>query len=250
MAGHSKWAKVKHFKGKIDAARARGFSRCSKEITVAAKAGGGDPNFNPRLRTAIASAKAENMPNENIERAIKKGTGELEGVSYEEVTYEGYAPGGVALIIEVLTDNKNRAASDIRSTFTKHGGNLASPGSVAYMFQRRGVILVPKQQIPEDDLMELVLSLGAEDLKAEEENYEVITPIEAFDTILDAIKKKKIEPSSAKLIFLPRTQASVTDETTARKTLNLIEALDELDDIQHVYSNFDIADSILEKLAT
>ncbi len=248
MSGHSKWSKVKHFKGKVDAVRARAFSRCSKEISVIARTGGGDPNFNPRLRTAIASARAENMPNENIERAIKKGTGELEGVHYEESTYEGFAPGGVALIVEVLTDNKNRAAADIRSIFSKNGGNLAAPGSVAYQFQRRGVILVPKSQIAEDDLMALALDAGAEDMKADEEVYEVITPVDIFDIVLEAIRKKKIEPSSARLTFVPQTYTSVTDETLARKALSLIEALDEHDDVQHVHSNFDIPDSILEKI--
>lgn len=247
MAGHSKWAKLKHFKGKIDVARARVFSRCSKEITVAAKAGGGDPNFNPRLRTAILSAKAENTPNDNIERAIKKGTGELESASYEEATYEGYAPGGVALIVEVLTDNKNRAAADIRSAFTKHGGNLASPGSVAYLFQRRSVIVVPKAQIAEDELMTLALDSGAEDMKIGEENYEVITMPDLLDGILDAIKKRKAEPLSAKTTFIPQNYIPVNDEVLAHKVLHLMEALDEIDDVQHVYANFDIPDAILEK---
>lgn len=247
MSGHSKWSKVKHFKGKIDGARARAFSRCSKEISVAAKAGGGDPNFNPRLRTAITSAKAENMPNDNIERAIKKGAGELAGVNYEEALYEGYAPGGVAIIVEVLTDNKNRAAADIRRIFTRHGGNLAAPGSVAYQFQRRGVIVVPKTQVGEDDLLALVLDTGAEDLKTDEANFEIITSVEAFDGVLEAVKKRRIEPVSAKRVFLPQTLAPVTDEAAARKVLDLIEELDEDDDVQNVHTNFDIPDALLEK---
>ena len=247
MAGHSKWSKVKRFKGKIDSARARTFARYSKEIAVAAKSGGGDPNFNPRLRTAIASARAENMPNDSIERAIKKGTGELGDIHYEEVIYEGYAPGGVALIVEVLTDNRNRAAADIRSIFTKHGGSLASPGSVTYLFQRRGVILVPCQQIGEDALTEIILAAGAEDMKLDEENYEIITSVETFDKVLDAIRKKKVEPSSAKLVFIPHVQTPISDETLAKKVLSLIDTLDEHDDVQRVHSNFDIPDSILEK---
>lgn len=248
MAGHSKWAKVKHFKGKIDSTRARVFSRYSKEITVAAKIRGGDPNFNPRLRSAIASAKAENMPNENIERAIKKGTGELEGVNYEEALYEGYAPGKIALIVEVLTDNKNRAAADIRNIFNKHGGHLSAPGSVSYLFQRRGTIVISRSQITEDELMAMVLDAGAEDIKTDEGTYEVLTPPEIFDTILDAIKKKRLEPSSANLAYIPQSYTAVTDETLARKVLGLIEALDEHDDVQHVHANFDIPDSILEKI--
>ena len=248
MAGHSKWSKVKHFKGKIDAARARVFSRYSKEITVAARTGGGDPNFNPRLRSAILAAKAENMPNDNIERAIKKGTGEIGGVHYEESTYEGYGPGGVALIVEVLTDNKNRTAAEIRSIFSKNGGNLATPGSVSYLFQRRGLITIPKSQISEDDLMSLVLEAGAEDLKTEEDHYEVVVPLESFDAVLDAIKKKKIDPSSVKLVYIPQSLTAVNEEATAKKVLQLIEALDEQDDVQHIHSNFDIPDLILEKV--
>lgn len=248
MSGHSKWSKVKNFKGKIDAVRARGFSRFSKEITMTAKAGGGDPNFNPRLRTAIATAKAGNMPNENIERAIKKGTGELEGVHYEELLYEGYAPSGVALIVELLTDNKNRAAADIRRIFTKHGGNLAAPGSVSYLFKRCGVIQIDKTKVSEDDLLTVALEAGAEDVKNEEENYEIITPTENFDAVIDALRKKNLEPLNARINFLPQTSAPVSDEATARKVLELIDALDEYDDTQHVHSNFDIPDAILEKV--
>ncbi len=248
MSGHSRWSKVKNFKGKIDATRSRAFSRCAKEISVAARSGGGDPNFNPRLRTAIIIAKSENMPNDNIDRAIKRGTGEIEGLSYEEFTYEGYGPGGVALLVEVLTDNKNRAAAEIRAIFTRHGGHLATPGAVAYLFQRKGQILIPKSKITEDELMSVVLDAGAEDLRSDEENHEVLTPVEQFDAVLEAIHKRKIEPSSARLTFLPQTLTEIHEESMARKALGIIEALDEHEDVQHVHSNFDIPDSILEKL--
>lgn len=247
MAGHSKWAKVKHFKGKIDGARSRVFSRCSKEISVAARTGGGDPGFNPRLRTAIAAARAANMPADNIERAIKRGTGELEGIHYEEAIYEGYAPGGVAIIVEVLTDNRNRAAAEIRSIFTKQGGSLAAPGAVAYQFRRQGVISVPKSQIAEDDLLTLTLEAGADDMKTEDETYEIFTSAEALDAVVEAIRQKKVEPASAKRLYVPQNQVPVSDENLARKVLNLIEALDEQDDVQHVHANFDIPDAILEK---
>jgi YebC/PmpR family DNA-binding regulatory protein len=249
MSGHSKWAKVKHFKGKIDAARSRAFSRCGKEITIAARVGGGgDPAFNPRLRTAIAAAKAENMPNDNIERAIKRGTGEIEGVHYEEAVYEGYAHGGVAVIVETLTDNKNRTAAEIRSIFTKYAGNLAAPGAVAFQFHRKGTITISKSKVSEDDLMGIVLDAGAEDLKSDDENFEVITPVDKFDAVVESLKKKNIESSRAQLAYVPETLVPVSDESTARKTLALLEALDEHDDTQRVHSNFDIPDAILEKL--
>jgi YebC/PmpR family DNA-binding regulatory protein len=248
MAGHSKWSKVKHFKGKIDAARARAFSRCAKEITIAARAGGGDPNFNPRLRTAIANAKAENTPNENIERAIKRGTGELEGMAYEEVVYEGYGPAGEALLVEVTTDNKNRAVADVRNIFSKNGGKFATAGSVAHRFQRKGQVLVPKAQVGEEELMTLALDAGAEDLKSDDENWEVLTPVEAFDAVLEALRKRKLEASSARLTYVPLMLAPVADESLAKRVLHLLEALDEHDDVQRVHSNFDIPDEILAKL--
>jgi YebC/PmpR family DNA-binding regulatory protein len=248
MSGHSKWSKVKHFKGKIDATRSRAFSRCGKEIAIAARIGGGDPNFNPRLRTAIAAGKAENMPSENIERAIKRGTGEIEGIHYEEALYEGYAPGGVAVIVEVTTDNKNRTAAEIRSIFTKHGGNLAAPGAVAFQFSRKGTITVPKSRVSEDDLMPIVLDAGADDLNSDEENFEIITPVEAFDAVVESLKKKNLEPSRAQLAYVPQNQVPIGDESTARKMLVLLDALDEHDDVQRIHSNFDIPDTILEKI--
>lgn len=250
MSGHSKWSKVKHFKGKVDAARSRAFSRCAKEITISARIGGGDPNYNPRLRTAIAAAKAENTPNDNIERAIKRGTGEIEGITYEEALYEGYAPGGVAVIVEVTTDNKNRAAAEIRSIFTKHGGNLAAPGAVAFQFQRKGAITVPKAKVSEDDLMSIVLDAGAEDLKSDDENFEIITPVEVFDAVVESLKKRNIEPSRAQLAYVPQNPVPITEEGTARKMLGLLDALDEHDDVQRVHSNFDIPDAIMEKIGS
>lgn len=248
MAGHSKWSKVKRFKGKIDAARSRAFSRCAKEIAIAARAGGGDPNFNPRLRTAIANAKAENMPNDNIERAVKRGTGEIEGVAYEELVYEGFGPAGEALLVEVTTDNKNRAVSDLRNLFGKNGGKFGASGSVAHRFQRKGQILLPKPQIGEEDLMTLVLDAGAEDLKSDDANWEILTPIEAFDAVLEALRKRKLEPAGARLTYVPLMTTPVTDESLAKKVLHLLEALDEYEDVQHVHSNFDIPDEILAKL--
>ncbi|MDD2709020.1 MAG: YebC/PmpR family DNA-binding transcriptional regulator [Verrucomicrobiae bacterium] len=248
MSGHSKWSKVKHFKGKIDAARSRAFSRCGKEIAVAARVGGGDPNFNPRLRSAIEMAKAENMPNDNIERAIKRGTGEIGGVVYEEALYEGYAPGGVAVIVEALTDNKNRSAAEIRSIFSKYGGNLAAPGAVVFQFKRQGVITVARDKIAEDELMSLVLEAGADDLKTEGDEYEVYTSVENFAAVVESLKKSKIEPASAKLSYVPQNTVPLNDEAAVRKVLNMIEALDEHDDVQRLHSNFDAPDAILEKI--
>ncbi|MFZ4695192.1 MAG: YebC/PmpR family DNA-binding transcriptional regulator [Verrucomicrobiia bacterium] len=248
MSGHSKWSKVKHFKGKIDSARARVFSRCAKEIAIAARAGGGDPNFNPRLRSAIANAKAENSPNDIIERAIKRGTGDLEGLVYEELVYEGYGPAGEALLVEVTTDNKNRAVADLRNIFAKTGGKFATAGSVAHRFQRKGQILVPKAQIGEEELMTLVLDAGAEDIKSDEETWEILTPVEKFDSVLEVVQKKKLEPSSARLTYVPLMLVPVADESLAKRVIHLIEALDEHDDVQRVHSNFDVPDEILAKL--
>src|SRR2546422_7591348 len=190
MSGHSKWAKVKHYKGVVDAKRGKVFSKIGKEITVACKHGGGDPGFNPRLRTILMKARAVNMPADNIERAIKKGTGELPGVSYEEVTYEGYATSGVALLVDVLTDNKNRTAAEIRSVFTKHGGHMAGAGAVKHLFQRKGHIVVSKEQISEDDLLALVLDAGAEDMSPQDDTYEIITDPHEFETVHKSLEAK------------------------------------------------------------
>jgi YebC/PmpR family DNA-binding regulatory protein len=243
MSGHSRWSKVKHYKGGLDAKRGKIFAKLGKEMSVAAKHGGGDPGFNPRLRTILMKARAANMPVENIERAIKKGTGELGGVTYEEITYEGYAPGGVALLVELLTDNKNRTAGEIRAIFTKHGGNMAGAGAVKHLFHRKGQFLISKDQIPEDDLLAVALDAGAEDVLTHAENYEVITDPHQFEAVHKALEK--IKPQSAEIAQLPSTIVPVTDEKTARAVLELIEALEDNDDVQNVYSNEDIPDAIL-----
>jgi|TARA_B110000495_G_scaffold191403_1_gene194481 YebC/PmpR family DNA-binding regulatory protein len=240
MSGHSKWSTIKHKKGAADAKRGKIFSRLSKEITLAAKNGGGDPDMNPKLRTILLKARSENMPVENMERAIKKGTGELPGVVYEEFVYEGYAPHGVAVIIEVTTDNKNRAASDVRSTFTKNGGNLAGAGAVAFMFHRTGQIIISKEKADEETLMDVVLEAGAEDLKVEDEYFEVLAPLADFDHVSQALSKAEIEPDNAELAYLPENLISITDASDAKQILRLIDLLDDLDDVQNVFHNADI----------
>jgi YebC/PmpR family DNA-binding regulatory protein len=245
MSGHSKWSKVKHYKGGIDAKRGKIFAKLGKEMSVAAKHGGGDPGFNPRLRTILMKARAANMPADNIERAIKKGTGELPGVTYEEITYEGYAPGGVALLVELLTDNKNRTAGEIRAIFTKHGGNMAGAGAVKHLFHRKGQILISKDQIPEDDLLTVALDAGADDVVTHAENYEVLTNPHQFEAVHKAIEAKGVKPQSAEIAQLPSTSVPVSDGKTARAVLELIEALEDNDDVQNVYSNEDIPDEIM-----
>jgi YebC/PmpR family DNA-binding regulatory protein len=243
MSGHSRWSKVKHYKGGIDAKRGKIFAKLGKEMSVACKHGGGDPGFNPRLRTILMKARAANMPVENIERAIKKGTGELPGVVYEEITYEGYAPGGVALLVELLTDNKNRTAGEIRAIFTKHGGNLAGAGAVKHLFHRKGQFLIAKGQISEDELLTIALEAGADDVLTHTENYEVITDPHQFEAVHKALER--IKPQSAEIAQLPSTTVPVTDEKIARAVLDLIEALEDNDDVQNVFSNEDIPDAIL-----
>ena len=248
MAGHSKWAKVKHYKAVTDAKKGKVFSKLAKEITVACKHGGGDPGFNPRLRTILMKARAVNMPADNIERAIKKGTGELPGVSYEEVTYEGYAPGGVALLVEVLTDNKNRIAAEIRNIFTKHGGHLAGVGAVKHLFHRKGQFLISKDQISEDDLLAVALEAGAEDVQTHPENHEVLTGPHQFEAVHKALEVKGVKPQSAEVTQLALTPVPVNDEKIARAILALIEALEDHDDVQNVYSSEDIPDDVMEKV--
>ncbi len=239
MSGHSKWATIKHKKGALDAKRGKIFTRLIKEITIAAKTGGGgDPDGNPRLRTAIAAAKAENMPAENIKRAIQRGTGELEGVSYEEITYEGYGPGGVAIIVEVLTDNKNRAVSEIRHAFSKNGGNLGAEGAVSWMFTKKGVITVAKSAASEDKLTEIVLDAGAEDLSDEGENWEILTDPKDFEAVSEAVKKAGITPETAEITKIASTYTRL-EGTQANAMIRLLEAIEDLDDTQNVYSNFD-----------
>jgi YebC/PmpR family DNA-binding regulatory protein len=246
MAGHSKWAQIKHKKAAVDAKKGKIFSKLSKEITVAAKLGGGDPEKNPRLRTAIEKAREVNMPSENIKRAIMKGTGELPGTTYEEAIYEGYGPGGVALMIEVLTDNKNRTVSEIRHIMSKHGGSMGEAGCVSWMFEKKGYILVDKTKISEDELMAIALDGGAEDMKndPQEDNYEIITAPEDLNKVKSAIESRGIEITLAEITMLPKSYVQL-DEKDAEQMLRLYEALEDHDDVQNVYANFNIPDEIL-----
>ena len=245
MSGHSKWATTRRHKAVVDAKRGKLFSVFAKELTLAARDSGGNPEFNPRLRTLLNKAKTANMPSENIDRAVKKGTGELPGMTFEELTYEGYGPGGVGLNVEVATDNKNRSASAVRSTFTKAGGNLAGTGALAFNFQKQGQFLIGFEKTNEDNLMEAVLDYGAEDIRAEEDHFEVLCPIGDFDSVAQALERAGIESESSELAWVPNTLISVGDGDTAKKVLRLIEELEELEDVQHVYANYDIDDSIL-----
>jgi YebC/PmpR family DNA-binding regulatory protein len=248
MAGHSKWSKVKRFKGAIDAKRGKIFSKLSKEITIAAKAGGGDPAGNPRLRSAIQAARTQSMPNDNIERAIKRGTGEGEVQHFDEIVYEGYAPGGVAVIVEAATDNKNRTAAEIRSIFSKNDGNLASTGSVSYMFHKKGQITVPRAGLDGDRILELALEAGAEELTTEEDQYVITTSHDQLYAVADALKNAGVTTDGQKFTFIPDTTVPVDDETVARQVLRLCDALEEDDDVQNVYSNLDIPDELLARL--
>ena len=249
MAGHSKWSKVKRFKGAIDAKRGKIFSRLSKEISIAAKTGGGDPTANPRLRSAIQTARDQSMPNDNIERAIKRGTGEgSEGVALDEIVYEGYGPGGVAVIVEAATDNKNRTAAEIRSIFSKHHGNLGSSGSVSYMFHKKGQIIVPRASIDEDRILELALEAGAEELTTHEDEYVIITSHDQLYAVAEALKQGGVTTDGQKFTFIPDTTVAVADETVAQDVLRLCDALEEDDDVQNVYSNLDIPDELLARL--
>ncbi len=249
MAGHSKWSKVKHIKGPLDVKRGRVFSKLVKEITVAARMGGGDLSGNPRLRSVVETARAQNMPKENVERAIKKGTGELEGANYEEAIYEAYAPGGVAMIVEAATDNKNRTAADLRLIFGKNHGSLAATGSVSYMFHKKGQITVPRSLADEDRVFESALDAGATDLTVEDSHYLITTPPDRLYAVAEALRSTGIDSDSQKLTFLPDTLVNVTDEATATQVLKLHEALDGHDDTQNVYSNFDISEELLAKLS-
>ncbi len=247
MSGHSKWASIKHKKGAQDAKRGKLFTKLIREITVAARGGGGSSEANPRLRLAIQRAKDANMPQDNIERGIKKGTGELEGVSYEEITYEGYGPGGIAIMAEVLTDNKNRATSTIRNIFSKKGGNMAGQNSVAWMFEKKGYIVIDKSAVEEDKLMDIVLSAGAEDLRVEETTYAVIADPSDFEKVKKALADSNIEVEAAEITNVPKNTVKV-DAANAKKVLALVDELEEDDDVQHVYANFDIPDDILKEL--
>ena len=239
MSGHSKWATIKHKKGALDAKRGKIFTRLIKEITIAATGGGGDPDGNPRLRTAIAAAKAENMPADNIKRAIQRGTGELEGVNYEEITFEGYGPGGVAVIVDVTTDNRNRAVSEIRHAFSKNNGNLGESGSVGYLFAKKGLIIVGKSDAAEDKLTEIALEAGADDLSDEGESWEITTTPKDFEAVRDAVKAAGITPEVAEVTMIASTYQRL-EGTQASAMVRLLEALEDLDDTQNVYSNFDM----------
>jgi YebC/PmpR family DNA-binding regulatory protein len=247
MAGHSKWANIKHRKGRQDAKRGKLFAKLAKAIEIAAREGGGNVEFNPTLSTAVDKARAADMPNDNIDRAIKRGTGEVEGVAYEEFFYEGYGPGGVALYVQILTDNRNRAASDVRSTFTRHNSNLGEPGSVGYLFNQKGVILAKGS---EDEVMLTALDAGAEDIRdAGEEMFEVVTEAGTLQAVREALASSGVGIESADVTQLPSSLVPV-EESDAKKLLRLIDALEDLDDVQEVYSNYDIDDAVMEKVLT
>jgi len=248
MSGHSKWSTIKHKKGKADQARGAAFSKLIREITTAARIGGGDVNANPRLRTAVESAKAINMPADNVDRAIKKGTGELPGVTYEETIYEGYGPGGVALMIRALTDNKNRSTAEIRHVFDKYGGSMGSAGSVAWQFKPQGLIVVSKDKADEDAVLTAALEAGADDVQTEASAYSILTPIAAFEKVKKQLRHAGIQSESAELTMVAANSVKLSEQD-APKVLKLIEMLEELEEVQQVYDNSDIPDEILEKIA-
>jgi YebC/PmpR family DNA-binding regulatory protein len=248
MSGHSKWATIKRKKGALDAKRGAVFTKIIREITVAAKNGGDDINANPRLRTAVAKAKANNMPNDNIDRAIKKGMGTLEGVTYEEIQYEGYGPGGVAIMVSCLTDNRNRTTSEVRAAFTKHGGNLGESGSVAYFFNRKGMMVLEAGQTTEDALIELLMDKNIEDVKTEDGSIQVLTPPEGYHEVHDVLVNKKYRLIVDEITFVPQTTVPL-DEKKGSQCLRLIESLEDLDDVQNVYSNYEISDDIMMKIS-
>jgi YebC/PmpR family DNA-binding regulatory protein len=244
MSGHSKWATTKRHKAVIDGKRGKIFSALSKDITLAARASGGDPEFNPRLRTLIIKAKTSNMPSDNIDRAIKKGTGEIPGVVYEEITYEAFAPGGVGVIVEVTTDNKNRTVAEVRSIFTKFAGSLASHGALAFSFHHQGQFLIAADKTSEEKLMEVTLDAGAEDIRTHGDHFEVLCPLAAYDAVSDALAKAGIQPDESELAWIPTTTVPITGADAAPKHLKLIEALEELDDVKNVYSNAEIDEKV------
>ena len=248
MSGHSKWSTIKHKKAAKDAKRGKIFTKLIKEITVAARMGGGDINANPRLRTAVLTARGSSMPSDNIERAIKKGTGELEGVTYEEIQYEGYGPGGVAIIAQVLTDNKNRTVSEIRRMFAKHGGNMGETGCVGWMFDKKGILTVDKSQIDEDRLMDIALDAGAEDVRDEGEVFEVIAPPEDFEKVKERLDQEKIAIASAQVSLVPKNTVDV-DAKNVEQVLKLSEELEDHDDVQNVAANFHIPDELMDKVS-
>jgi YebC/PmpR family DNA-binding regulatory protein len=249
MSGHSKWATIKHKKAAVDARRGKVFTKLIRELTSAARMGGGDPDSNPRLRTAVAAAKTANMPSDTIQRAIKKGTGELPGEVYEEITYEGYGAGGVAILVDVLTDNKNRTVAEIRHLFSKHGGNLGETGCVAWMFARKGLITLNTNQIDEDTLLELVLEAGGDDIKTEADVYEIVTAPEAFEDVRSTLEQKGLTFDVAEVTMMPQNTVAVEGKQ-AEQVLRLMEALDDQDDVRKAHANFDISDEVMAALAS
>ena len=249
MSGHSKWSTIKRKKGALDAKRGKIFTRLIKEITVAARMGGGDSEGNPRLRSAVASAKSENMPKDNIERAIKKGTGELEGAVYEEISYEGYGPGGVAILVDCMTDNKNRTVADIRHYFSKSGGNLGESGCVSWMFEKKGSIMIDKDTIGEEELMDKALEAGAEDVVEEDNVYQVVTAPDDFGTVREILETEGVKFIEASVSMIPQNVVEITEAKPARQILKLLENLEDHDDVQDVFANFDIPDEIMEEVS-
>jgi len=239
MSGHSKWASIKHKKAAQDAKRGKIFTKAIRELSAAARLGGGDPDVNPRLRNAISDAKGVNMPADNIKRAIMKGTGELEGATYDEISYEGYGPGGVAILLEVLTDNKNRSVSELRHIFSKNAGNIGESGCVAWMFSRKGYLVVEKSKIPEDDLLDIILEAGAEDLREDGSNYEIFTPPDKYEAVVEALKNNDIEIAASSLGQIPQNYVKLEGKQ-AQQLLRLMEELEDHDDVQNVWANFDI----------
>jgi YebC/PmpR family DNA-binding regulatory protein len=248
MSGHSKWHSIRHKKAVVDAKRGKQFAKLIKEITMAARLGGGDPDANPRLRTAIASAKAMNMPGDNIKRSIQRGTGELEGVQYEEVVYEGYGPGGVAVFVEAMTDNKNRTVAELRNVFTKHGGNLSEPGSVAWMFSKKGIFMVEEEVVGEERLMEVALEAGADDITLSEGAYEVTCPWESFVALKEALEEAGIPTTMAEVIQVPQSTIQI-EGGQAQQVLRLMDGLEDHDDVQMVSANFDISAEVMEEVS-
>ncbi|MGD8984233.1 MAG: YebC/PmpR family DNA-binding transcriptional regulator [Desulfobacteraceae bacterium] len=248
MSGHSKWASIRHKKGAVDAKRGKAFSKLIKEITVAARLGGGDPEGNPRLRVAIQAAKAQNMPKDNIARAIKKGTGELAGTSYEEYNYEAYGPGGVALMMNCLTDNRNRTIADIKHIFERHGGNLGEPGCVSWIFEKRGLVVFEKNSVEEEKLLDLALEAGAEDIKESETQFEILTDPADFESIKKVFDDEGLSYSLAEISMIPQNTVKL-EGRDAERVLSLLEALEENDDVSQVYANFDIPDEVMEALS-
>ncbi len=248
MSGHSKWAQIKHKKARVDKQRGKLFSKLIREITIAARQGGGNPEFNPKLRLAIEKAREANMPAENIEKAIKRGTGELEGTHYEQAIYEGYGPGGVAILVVTYTDNRNRTTSEIRHIFSKYGGNLAGVGSVSWQFEEKGVIYVEKSQVSEDDVLEIAMEAGAEDVIVQKDTYEIVTSPKEFEAVKKAFQEKGMPIADSMLTMIPQNHVPVEGKE-AQKLLRLIEALEDQDDVQNVYANFDIPEETLEVIA-